>query len=76
MRMSLQRADWDAIQRFPVPDGVLLLAVLWRLRYKRSLRDAVELPGPCIPEGAPASPADRSPEQPPNVMPVHRGFAR
>ncbi len=43
MPMHLQRADWDPFNYLEYPTDIVLLVVLWRLRYKLSLRDLAEM---------------------------------
>jgi transposase-like protein len=42
-RQAIQRAHWRPAESHPVPSDVIALVVLWRLRYKLSLRDLAEM---------------------------------
>jgi putative transposase len=43
LRGDVQRANWDAFNDLHCPTDIVMLVVLWRLHYKLSPRDLVEM---------------------------------
>jgi putative transposase len=43
MRQTVQRAQSDVLNKAQYPSDVIALVMLWRLRYKLSLRDLAEM---------------------------------
>jgi transposase-like protein len=43
LRQTIQRAQREPAERTQYPSDVIALVVLWRLRYKLSLRDLPEM---------------------------------